>query len=72
MRRRPAGAVAPPLHNGDAGVTPAGEAGPVNGPDAAFNVDGFWCLRTGGSERGLPSADYACGGGQKKVTFHRT
>lgn len=50
----------------------AAQAGPVDAPVAAFKIDGFLCLRTGGSQRGLPSADYACDGGSKQLTFHRT
>ena len=42
----------------------------VGGP-ARLEVDGFVCVRTAQSDRGLPSADYACTGGSKKVTFHR-
>lgn len=46
------------------------QAGPVNGP-ARLEVDGFVCVRTRQSDGGLPSADYECTSGAKKVTFHR-
>ena len=47
------------------------QLGPVNGA-ARLEVDGFVCVRTAQSDRGLPSADYECTSGPKKVTFHRT
>ena len=44
----------------------------VGGP-ARLEVDGFVCVRTAQNDgRGLPSADYACSSGSKKVTFNRT
>jgi hypothetical protein len=46
------------------------QLGPVNGA-ARLEVDGFVCVRTAQSDRGLPSADYECTSGPKKVTFHR-
>ena len=57
---------------GEAIVRKAGaQAGAVNGP-ARLNVDGFLCIRTAQSDRGLPSADYECTNGSKLVRFHRT
>jgi hypothetical protein len=43
----------------------------VGGP-ARLEVDGFVCVKTAQNDgRGLPSADYSCTSGAKKVTFHR-
>ena len=57
---------------GEALVRRAGaQLGPVSGT-ARLEVDGFVCVRTALSDRGLPSADYECTSGSKKVTFHRT
>jgi hypothetical protein len=47
------------------------QLGPVTGA-ARLDVDGFVCVRTARSDRGLPSADYECTSGSKRVTFHRT
>jgi hypothetical protein len=47
-------------------------AGPVDGP-ATLTLDGFTCMRTGGTNRGLPSANWLCQGDRGKVvTFRRT
>lgn len=44
----------------------------VSGP-ARLEVDGFVCVKTAQYDgRGLPSADYACTSGPKKVTFNRS
>jgi hypothetical protein len=46
--------------------------GAVSAP-ARLEVDGFVCVRTAQNDgRGLPSADYSCTSGSKKVTFVRT
>jgi len=47
------------------------QARPVGGP-SRVEVDGFVCLRTAESDRGLPSSDFECTSGSKKVTFRRT
>jgi hypothetical protein len=46
------------------------QLGPVNGP-ARLEIDGFGCVRTAQSDRGLPLADSQCTSGAK-VTLHRT
>ena len=47
------------------------QARSVGGP-ARVEVDGFVCVRTAESDRGLPSSDFECTSGSKKVTFRRT
>ena len=61
-----------PCTEAEALVRRAGpQAGAVNG-SARFEVDGFTCVRTAESDRGLPSADYDCTSGARRVVFHRT
>ncbi|HJV09415.1 MAG TPA: hypothetical protein VJ653_07025, partial [Acidimicrobiales bacterium] len=61
-----------PCTEAEALVRTAGpQTGPVNG-SARFVVDGFTCVRTAQSDRGLPSADYDCTSGSRRVVFHRT
>lgn len=48
----------------------AGLVGVLRLPQA--DADGFQCVRTGQSDRGLPSATFACTSGSKRITFVRT
>jgi hypothetical protein len=43
----------------------------VGGP-SQVEANGFLCVRTAQSDRGLPSSDFTCTSGSKIVTFHRT
>jgi len=45
--------------------------GAVGGP-TRIEVDGFTCMRTRQDDAGLPSSEFQCTGGSKKVTFLRT
>ncbi|MEA2828758.1 MAG: hypothetical protein QOG43_3197 [Actinomycetota bacterium] len=54
-----------------------GKVGPLvgaTGGPANISVAGFACVRTREDDGtyGLPSSDYECTSGDKKVTFHRT
>lgn len=48
-----------------------GPMGPINGLPRVES-DGFTCVRTSRSDRGLPSATYECTNGNKRITFVRT
>ena len=53
------------------------QVGPLvgaTGVPANIEVGGFACVRTNQNDgqRGIPSADYECTNGDRKVTFHRT
>jgi len=43
----------------------------VGGP-SRVEVDGFTCIRTSESDRGLPSSEFECTSGPRRVTFRRT
>ena len=43
----------------------------VGGPER-LESEGFVCVRTAQSDYGLPSSDYECSSGSKRVAFHRT
>jgi hypothetical protein len=47
------------------------QVGAVGGP-SRLEVDGFVCVRTSSSQAGLPSSEFECTSGSKKVTFTRT
>ena len=47
------------------------QVGAIGGPNRV-EADGFVCVRTSSSQVGLPSSDFECTSGSKKVTFTRT
>lgn len=47
-----------------------GPLGPVNGAPRA-EADGWVCVRTGETSRGLPTATYQCSSGSRTITFVR-
>ena len=47
------------------------QVGAVGGP-SRVEADGFLCVRTSSSQAGLPSSQFECASGSRKVTFTRT